>query len=134
MIGIVSRELKSPLSSLGNFLSSLSAGAYGVLVPKAQDKAGRTHKSVERLMGLVAELLHLDRLELDMQKEEIDVDELITASVGTVKELSEQSGIEIAVKCQGGRIFADRDRLVQVIVLLLNLQRTQAGKHNQYGC
>jgi len=120
MIGVVSRELKSPLSSLGSFLSSLSAGAYGALAPKAQDKAVRTHKSVERLMGLVAELLHLDRLELDMEKEEIDVDELIAASVGTVKELSEQSGIEIAVKTQDGTIFADRDRLVQVIVNLLS--------------
>jgi signal transduction histidine kinase len=120
MIGVVSHELKSPLSSVGGFLSSLSDGVYGELNSKAKDKVERTNKSVKRLMRLVKELLYLDRLELAMSPGEITVDEILTASVDTVKELSQQFGIEIIVKSEGGKLSADRNRLVQVIVNLLS--------------
>ncbi|MBX9720564.1 MAG: HAMP domain-containing histidine kinase, partial [Candidatus Obscuribacterales bacterium] len=120
MVGVVSHELKSPLSSVGGFLASLGAGVYGELSVKAQDKVDRTYNSVKRLMGLVGELLYIDRLELEMHPEEIHVDELLAASVDTVKELSETSGIEIEVMSSGGSLIADRNRLVQVIVNLLS--------------
>ncbi|MBX9724160.1 MAG: HAMP domain-containing histidine kinase, partial [Candidatus Obscuribacterales bacterium] len=121
MIGVVSHELKSPLTSVGGFLSSLSEGVYGELPPKVKDKVGRTYNSVKRLMGLVKELLYLDRLELQMDPELIPVDEIIAASIDTVKELSEQYGIEIEViKNDVQNVYADRNRLVQVIVNLLS--------------
>ena len=120
MVGVVSHELKSPLSSVGSFLSSLGAGVYGELTAKAQEKAIRTGASVKRLMGLVAELLYLDRLELDMNPETIAVDDLISSSVDTVKELSEKSEIDIKVISAPGEVFADRNRILQVIVNLLS--------------
>jgi signal transduction histidine kinase len=120
MIGVVSHELKSPLSSVGCFLTSLSAGVFGELNPRAKDKVERTNNSVKRLMGLVKELLYLDRLGLAMSPEEITVAEIINASVDTVKELSQQLGIEIIVKSEGAKVSADRNRLVQVIVNLLS--------------
>lgn len=120
MVGVVSHELKSPLTSVGSFLSSLSAGVYGELTEKALDRANRTYASVKRLMGLIAELLYLDRLELEMNPEQIKVDDLLTTSMDTVNELSEKSGIEIKTISQGGEIYADRNRLVQVIVNLLS--------------
>lgn len=120
MIGVVSHELKSPLSSVGGFLSSLGTGVFGEISQKAKDKVTRTHNSVKRLMTLVADLLYLDRLELETRPEEIAVDELLAASVDTVKELSEQSGIEIIVKNEATKVYADRNRLLQVIVNLLS--------------
>jgi signal transduction histidine kinase len=120
MVGVVSHELKSPLSSVGGFLSLLDHGVFGELSEKARGKVQRTYSSVKRLMGLVGELLYLDRLELDMNLEDISIDELLHASVDTVKELSEQSGIDIIIKSNGGRVYADRNRLLQVIVNLLS--------------
>ncbi len=120
MIGVVSHELKSPLSSVGGFLSSLSAGVFGELSAKTKDKVDRTNNSVKRLMGLVRELLFLDRLELEMNPEEIAIGEIFTNAVDTVKELSLQSGIEIIVQQEDGRVYADRNRIVQVMVNLLS--------------
>ncbi|MBX9721020.1 MAG: HAMP domain-containing histidine kinase, partial [Candidatus Obscuribacterales bacterium] len=76
--------------------------------------------SVKRLMGLVRELLFLDRLELEMNPEEIAIADILTTAVDTVKELSLQSGIEIIVQQDNGRVYADRNRIVQVIVNLLS--------------
>ncbi len=120
MIGVVSHELKSPLSSVASFLSNFGAGIYGELTEKAKDKVNRTYTSVKRLMGLVAELLYLDRLELEMSPVRIEVDKLLAEAVDTVRELSEKSGIEVKLKSSGGDLFADRNRLVQVIVNLLS--------------
>ncbi len=121
MIGVVSHELKSPLSSVGSFLSSLSEGVYGELSDKAKDKVGRTYNNVKRLMGLVAELLLLDRLELEMKPEELNAADLLSASVDSVKELSEKTGVPIEVKNDlNSKIYVDRNRLVQVIVNLLS--------------
>lgn len=120
MIGVVSHELKSPLTSVGGFLTSLSNGVFGEMTTKAQDKVQRTCSSVSRLMGLVSELLYLDRLELDMNPEEIPVDELLSVAIDTVKGLAEQQGVEIISQSTGGHVFADRNRLVQVIVNLLS--------------
>ena len=120
MIGVVSHELKSPLSSVEMFLSSFSAGVFGELGDRAKEKVQRIHQSVVRLMGLVKELLYLDRLALDMHAEPISVDSLVTASIDTVRELSEQAGIEIVSRNTAGSIEADRDRLLQVIVNLLS--------------
>lgn len=120
MVGVVSHELKSPLTSIGGFLFSLENGVFGELSTKAKDKVQRTYSSVKRLTGLVGELLYLDRLELEMNREEVAADELVVSAVDTVRELSKQLGVEIQVKSSGGRIFADRNRLVQVIVNLLS--------------
>ena len=123
LIGIVSHELKSPLSSLDGFLSGFSSGLFGELSKKAQTSVERAHKSVRRLMGLVMELLDLDRLEagqLEMSCEQFSVEDLVAAAVDTVKELAEQSGVQIVVKNADTKIFADRNRLVQVIVNLLS--------------
>lgn len=120
VIGVISHELKSPLASLGAFLNSLGEGVFGELSARGKDKARRTCSSVKRLMGLVSELLYLDRLELELNREEVNIEGVIADAVDSVKELSEQSGIEIVAKCERGKLFADRNRLVQVIVNLLS--------------
>lgn len=120
MVTLISYELNSPLSSVHNFLSRLSAGKYITLNAKTQDKVDRTHGSVERLMGLVDELHSLDRLELEIHPEEFQIDDLLAESVDAVKGLSEKSGIEFKVTNSGGKLYADRNRLIQVVVNLLS--------------
>lgn len=121
MIGVVSHELKSPLTSVGAFLSSLSNGVFGSLSEKARIKVERTNVNVKRLRGLVGDLLYLDRLELEMHPTEFDVDELISSSIDNVSELCEKAGIKIDVQKTGALVlYADRNRLLQVIVNLLS--------------
>ena len=120
MIGVVSHELKSPLSSVEMFLSSLRAGVFGELSKKGQDKVDGTHKSVVRLIGLVKELLYLDRLELEMRTEKFAENEILTCAIDTVRELAEKAKTQIEVRSCGARISGDRNRLVQVVVNLLS--------------
>jgi signal transduction histidine kinase len=120
MIGVVSSELKTPLSSISQFLGSLSKGSFGNLSDKGRNRAERTHSNTRRLMELVEDLLYLDRLELQLKPESVDVSEIVAASVDTVRELADKSAVKIEVKDNGGKVFVDRNRLVQVLVNFLS--------------
>ncbi len=120
MIGVVSHELKSPLSSIGSFLSNMNAGVFGELSEKGKKKAENTYKNIQRLMGIVSDLLYLDRIELQLAPSKTRIQDLLRESVDTVKELSEKSKVEIVVNSTDGELEIDRNRLVQVIVNLLS--------------
>jgi signal transduction histidine kinase len=123
LAGIVSHELKSPLTSVNTFLISLSTGVFGDLPAKARDKAARAEKSVERLMGLIKDLVNLDRLEaseLEMAPQQIRIDDVVSSSVDAIKELAEKAKVRIEIKSSPETVYADPDRLVQVIVNLVS--------------
>jgi signal transduction histidine kinase len=123
LAGLVSHELKSPLTSVNTFLVSLSTGVFGDLAEKARDRAVRAEKSVGRLMGLIKDLINLDRLEvskLEMSPRQVQIDEIVSSSVDAIKELAERKKVEIAIKSSPGTVYVDPDRLVQVIVNLVS--------------
>ncbi len=120
MIGVVSNELSSPLNSIGQFLVSLGQGMFGDLAAKAKDRVEGASASIKRLGGLLSDLLMLDRSQLKVSPRQTDVQTVLNSAENAIQELASQSGIEIVVKNQAGTIFADSDRLVQVIVNFLS--------------
>ncbi len=120
MIGIVSHELKSPLSSVEMFLWSLRSGVFGELSLKSQESVDRTHKSVVNLMNLVRELLYLDRIDLELRPEHLSLSQIISVSIDSVKDASKKADIQIVARNVDGKVYADRNRLLQVIVNLLS--------------
>mgnify|MGYP005836439309 CR=1 FL=1 len=63
MLGFVSHELKSPLSSIIQLGRSLADGYFGVMEPKHRDMLERILKKAEYLVGLANEYLNLSRFE-----------------------------------------------------------------------
>lgn len=120
MIGVVGHELKNPLNQIQTFLESLRDGAYGKLSAKAVEKITSCCTSVQRLVALIGDLFLLDRSELRINLQTVQIDELLRASVETVRELADQAGVRIVVKSSGGTVVADRDRLIQVMVNLVS--------------
>jgi signal transduction histidine kinase len=123
LAAVVSHELKSPLTSVNTFLVSLSTGVFGDLSAKARDRAARAEKSVDRLMGLVKDLINLDGLEvgkLEMSPRQVRIDEIISASIDEIRELAEKLKVKIESKNSPGTVYADPDRLVQVVVNLVS--------------
>jgi signal transduction histidine kinase len=120
MTSIVGKELKSPLYSVGSYLSAVRDGVYGKLDQKSTDRVAKSCTSVKRLIELIADLFLLDRADFQLALEAVPIAELISASVDTVKELLEKSGIRIVIEGGEGAVVADRDRLIQVLVNLLS--------------
>jgi len=63
MLGFVTHELKSPLSSIIQLGRSLADGYFGAMEPKHRDMLERILKKAEYLTGLANEYLNLSRFE-----------------------------------------------------------------------
>ena len=123
-ISTVGHEFRTPLTSIraaGEILSDNPTlpgeerdRFYSVVVAETQ-----------RLTRLIDQLLDLSKMEagsLDWNMEPLDLDETITAAVAAASPLAQAEGVRMDADLPGGlpRVFADRDRLIQVLVNLIS--------------
>lgn len=121
-LAMVSHDLRSPLTSIQAFLMMLNEGIYGDLTKKGQDKAQSADRSATRLLALVNDLLDLDKLEsgrFQMEFSNIPISSVIDRSLDALRAIAEKQGIVFETPKTTAEVYADGDRLVQVLVNLL---------------
>ena len=123
-VAMVSHDLRTPLTSIQMVLSLLEAEAYGQLSDSGHENLEAAEANVNRLIGLVNGLLDLEKMEsgkLILLRESYKVADILTPSLQAVRGFAEQQGVKLAAPAHGNpEIFADRDRLVQVIINLVS--------------
>lgn len=122
-IASVSHELRTPLTSLRGFLQGI---LEGVIEPELQEKyLKRAYAETGRLNRLVSDLLQLARLQAGSVKlhlESVPVEGIIAEIIEEHRWLAEQRSISLhaEVPGEGFTVFADRDKLKQIILNLLS--------------
>jgi signal transduction histidine kinase len=122
-IANVSHELRTPLTSIRGFIQGILDRVIG---PEEQEKyLRRAYEETGRLNRLVNDLLQLARLQsgnVKLNREIVQVGELIGEIVEEHRLLAEQRNISLHVEISGDNttIVADRDKLKQIILNLLN--------------
>lgn len=123
-VAMVSHDLRTPLTSIQMVLSLLEAEAYGQLSDSGHENLEAAEANVNRLIGLVNGLLDLEKMEsgkLILQRESYRVADILEPSMQAVRGFAEQQGVKlVAPGHRNPEIFADRDRLVQVIINLVS--------------
>jgi len=115
--------LRTPLGAIRGSLKMMAVGALGEIAPQAQKAVAIAERSASRLIGLVNDLLDVEKLEagkLDMLFELIPIAPVIENSVESVKAFADQYEVTVTTENVEGSVFADGDRLVQVLVNLLS--------------
>ncbi|MFA7255388.1 MAG: PAS domain-containing sensor histidine kinase [Candidatus Omnitrophota bacterium] len=130
----VSHEFKNPLNNMGLSLAYLDEGSAGPVNEKQKMMLGIARRSTERLIRLVTDLLDLAKIEagkMKLKKEKVPItsvaeeviasnaDELAAKKMVLEKDFSESAGT----------VWADRDKLTEVIINLLSnaVKYTPAG-------
>jgi two-component sensor histidine kinase len=119
LLSVVSHDLRSPLTSVQGLLTLLSAGAFGVIPDKARERIASVESDLTRLTRLINELLDAEMLvsgKLVMRRQLIDVQELFDAAVGSLSGLALQQRVQLSVIKSNLQLYADKDRLVRVLV------------------
>jgi two-component system, OmpR family, phosphate regulon sensor histidine kinase PhoR len=120
----VSHEIKTPITAIRGFAETLLEGAI--------DDRENAHKFLttirnhsERLDFLVSDLLTLSRIELGdikIEKRGVSPEDVIDAVFTTLNDKAERKGLYLVkdISEQAGDIMADRDRLVQILLNLVD--------------
>jgi PAS domain S-box-containing protein len=121
---MVSHDLRTPITSVKGFMTHLEdGGLYGTLSDKGKKQLRGVQENLDRMIRLTTDLLDLDKLEagqMQLEQETIKVNELITNSVDSVRQIAEQKRINLITQGEDMEAFGDVHRLTQVIVNLLS--------------
>jgi PAS domain S-box-containing protein len=122
-VSTVSHELRTPLTSIRGSLSLLAGGVLGDLPEEAGEVVAIAERNTVRLINLINDILDLERLEsgkLEMHFEDVEVESILSRSVDAVRSFALEQGIALEVSRTEARVYADGDRLVQVLVNLIS--------------
>ena len=124
-ISIVSHELRTPLTSIRGSLGLLEAGIGGALPEKAQHLIKMAHDNSRRLVGLVNDILDMEKLASGHMTFKSDRLDLVTLVVEAI-EANTAYAVGLNVRLQlfshpdQAWVIADADRLMQVLANFLS--------------
>ncbi len=124
-VGMVSHELRNPLSVLGESLSLILDKVAGSISEEQKEILEIGKRSVDRLIRLVSDLLNLEKIEagkMELKREEIDVapflNELLIPYLSRISK--SKLTLETSIPMDLGLLWTDRDKLTEVIINLLS--------------
>jgi PAS domain S-box-containing protein len=122
-VAMVSHDLRTPLGSIQAVLTLIEEGVYGQIEERGLVRIRNSQKSLQRLTGLVNNLLDLEKMEsgkLTIVPEPTSLKAIVTQSLESVSPHAEQQKVSIELNCEDAQLTADGDRLVQVVINLLS--------------
>jgi len=122
-VQMVSHDLRSPLTSVKGVMSLFHSGLFGAVNEQGKQMLERSESDVDRLVGLIDQLLDLERMQagkMQIDYEVTDLTSVIERSVSAISFLASKNNIKIETPTNSPEVFADGSKLVQVIVNLLS--------------
>ena len=122
-VSTVSHELRTPLTSIRGSLTLLSVGAMGALPEQAKKVVSIAERNTIRLIGLINDILDIEKLEagkLDMVFENTNMKDIMERSEQSVNTFAANNGVKLEMMPTDAQVYADGDRIVQVLVNLLS--------------
>ncbi|MBC8000248.1 MAG: PAS domain-containing sensor histidine kinase [Leptolyngbya sp.] len=122
-VAMVSHDLRTPLNSVRGFLQLASMGTYGELTEQGGQRLELAERNLERLLALVRDLLDIEKLDSGMMELNLrtnSAQELITASLDSVRDFAESEFVDLIVDIEDAQIIVDGERIIQVLVNLLS--------------
>jgi PAS domain S-box-containing protein len=122
-VSTVSHELRTPLTSIRGSLTLLSVGAMGALPEQAQKVVAIAERNTIRLIGLINDILDIEKLEagkLDMVFDNTNMNDILERSEQSVATFAANNGVKLELLPSNVIVYADGDRIVQVLVNLLS--------------
>jgi PAS domain S-box-containing protein len=124
-ISTVSHELRTPLTSIRGSLGLLQAGAMGALPGQAAEMVAIAYKNTGRLVRIINDILDIGTIDsgkLTLQMSMVPLAELLQQSIEANAGFAQKCEVRLLMETvsPADRVFADPNRLMQVMVNLLS--------------
>lgn len=133
-VSAVSHELRTPMTIMKEAVMQVTEGMLGNLTEEQRDTLKTALEGIDRLKRLIDDLLDLSKLEagrMTMNREKVDIGKLVRETVNGFKIQAKSKGLELklAMPQSSTFIYADRDKIIQVLVNLIGnaLKFTEQG-------
>jgi PAS domain S-box-containing protein len=122
-LSIVSHELRTPLTAIRGSLGLLASGKLGALEERGQRMLSIAAQNTDRLVRLINDLLDIEKIEsgtATMERRALDAGTLVRDAAEVMGTMASEAGVRIVVEAEPAPVFADPDRLVQVVTNLVS--------------
>ena len=138
-VSMVSHELRTPLGSVQNFLGLLNMGVLGEVPEKTSKLATSAERSVNRLIGLINELLDLEKMEqgeLPLDITQTNLDNVIEILKESVDGFASKHEVKLLYPSKEIEFEADENKVGQVLINLVSnaVKFSQKGKKVEIDC
>ncbi|MCX5758920.1 MAG: PAS domain S-box protein [Candidatus Hydrogenedentes bacterium] len=121
----VSHELKTPLSTISGYIEMLDSGGLGRIDVPQGSALKVMSRNAKRLVGLINEMLEFSRMEIrgiQITQRLFNTDNLVRESIASIQPqaLAKDLSIGIFVHENAPPVWADRDKISQVLAILLS--------------
>ncbi|WP_293359426.1 HAMP domain-containing sensor histidine kinase [Mycolicibacterium sp.] len=130
LFGDLAHEIRTPVSVLEAYLEAVEDGVKTLDPPTIAMLREQTGRLV-RFSNDAAALAQAEDAHAAITPQWVDVDELVGAVKAVAAERYAVKGVTLTTRTNGGRLWADRQRLMQVLGNLLDnaLRHTRCGGH-----
>lgn len=124
-VSMVSHELRTPLSCIKEGVEIVADGTQGKLNKDQQSCLNIALSNIKRLNRLIGDILDISKIQSDLLKINLlpyRVEDMIEQVSGLVKPEMDKHGLQLVTKIEKELplIFVDKDRLIQILMNLLN--------------
>lgn len=119
LTGDVAHELRTPLATLQTHLETMIDGIWEPTTARLES----CHEEILRISRLVSDMEKLARYESDnlvLDKSEFSAGEFVKRLMQTFESTFTQKNIILVIQDDGSHIFADRDKLSQILINLVS--------------
>ena len=122
-LSTVSHELRTPLTSIRGSLGLLTSGAVGTLSAEVVEVVAVAERNAIRLITLINDILDIERLEtgtIELQFAQVPVESILRRAMESLTTFGHTHDITVEAPKVSSMIWADADRIIQVLVNLLS--------------
>src|SRR5262249_38760658 len=121
-VDMISHDLRTPLSAVQAALAVLSTGSWGQLNEKGLRKVSIADDNIRRSIGLINNLLDLERMQsgkIELEVKTYPLAPILDSCVESVSQLAEKKHIAVRATDTDARVQVGEGRISQVILNLL---------------
>jgi PAS domain S-box-containing protein len=122
-MAMITHDLRSPLSAVIGMLALLEQGVLGTLSERGKQIASGSQRECQRMLRLLNDLLQLEKMasgSFELECKPMDLNATIREALEQVRRSAESKQLSLKVDLQFGTCFGDHERLMQVMINLLN--------------
>jgi len=123
VVAMVTHDLRTPLTTVQNYLQFLSDGLYGDPGEKARQYLPGAQRSSERMMRLIGDLLDIEKINSDMMEvtlRRVSVQKIFENTLEQSSTFAKDLSLVFEIQTENLFVYADEDMLLRILSNLVS--------------